>query len=250
MIDQKLVSLVFNAMDIQGDREAFLASEPRNRRKSLRVQVHFLGHVLEDHVVSVSVWVRGSAKADVHITRQLGLYGQVGLGSSSSLRGPVVAQPGGSSSLLLEKNGRVVKLSGGQAAVSTLPIVALAITITGGDVGEAVSSAVVHRDKLSGTDRAVILLGPVTLERGCPVSCGVGGDHVLEELVGRRIIVSPVGDEMAGLRHAQPTEIIARAVVASSSVGFVGLIIEIVYLASLSPEGTVVRKTDASDSFF
>lgn len=90
----------------------------------------------------------------------------------------------------------------------------------------------------------------MALERGSPVSSGVGRDHVLEKLVGWRVIVSPVGDEMASLGDAQPTEIIARAIVASGSVGFVSLIPEVVYLASLSPESIVVRKADASDSLF
>lgn len=152
VIDQKLIGLVFDTMDIEGDRKAFLASEPGDRGESFRIQVQFLGHVLEDHVVFVSVWVRVSAKSDVHITGQLSLDGQVSLSSPSSRCGPEVAQPCGSSSLLLEKDGRVVKLSGGQAAVSTLPKVALTVAITSIDIGEAVSSAVVHRDKLSGTN--------------------------------------------------------------------------------------------------
>lgn len=113
------------------------------------------------------------------------------------------------------------------------------------------ASTVVHCVTLGRANGAVILLRPVALQAGCPVRSRVGGDHVLEELVARVIVVCPVGHEMTSLGDTQPAEVVACAVVASSQIfTLIVFIRDVIYLACLTPESIIVWQCNPADSFF
>lgn len=64
----------------------------------------------------------------------------------------------------------------------------------------------------------------------------VGGDHILEELVSRKVVVCPVRNEVTSFRDSQVAERCASAVVSTCSVHVCFLIPDIVYFPGLTPE--------------
>jgi hypothetical protein len=148
-------------MDVDGYGESFLLCKARKYRQSLRIQDQVFGVVLKDHVVAVSVGVRVSTYANVHIASKIRFDGKDLINGIKGIqridrRVPEVADPLRANTFLNKYLGAVVQFYGLETAVSAFPCVTFACTRASGAAARPMSITVVHRSALSGSYRAII----------------------------------------------------------------------------------------------
>lgn len=145
-------------MDVDGYSEAFLLCKARKYRQSLRIQNKIFGVVLKDHVIAVSVGIRVSSYANVHITSKIRFDGEdliniiKGIQRRIGRRFPEVADPVRADTFLNVYVGAIVKLYRLKTAISAFPFITFAFARTGGAVTRSMSRTVIHRCALGGSD--------------------------------------------------------------------------------------------------
>lgn len=235
---EKLVLLGVDSVNVNRDSKASRTSKKRVQVSSVELQC--LSHGSELSVILKLVRIRVPSPAHVYIHWHGGICNRHCHISSIVCGVPVHTEPlwsdrGQFKGIVLDESLSL------ESTVTTLPHGWVAVTLTRSHIAGALGRvAVVHCLDLVGGHGAISSIGGAAEH-------SIVEHHVGEELKSRWVIVDPVGDEVARLRHSQVGEGLVLSEVAPGCRPIMGCIIPMVYLSCLAPEGFLVGDFEATE---